>query len=79
MMMTDVVELKMSRDVAICLREKLDTFAGKKIPDNAKSEIREFIERHRKKIFKGADFRPTMKELLREFRLQQLKEILQEG
>ena len=75
--MLESKEFKQTKDIAKYLKDLIDKYAGKKIPEKEQEEIRCLTEKYRTKIFRGEDFCPTMIAIMREFRLKRIREVLQ--
>lgn len=67
-----------ARDIAVYIRDKMDSYAGKELPDDFRQEFIDLCndDKIKKKIFKGKEFRSTFKTVLRDDRVMILREIL---
>lgn len=73
-------EFKTTRGLGEYIRDKMDLYLGKELPKEFKIEFMELCndKQTKKKIFSGSDFSKTFKIVLREGRLELLKEILKD-
>lgn len=73
-------EFRTVRELAIYVREKMDTYVGRELPLEFKKEFLAlcYDANYRKKIFKATDFSAGFKTVLRDGRLELLKKILKE-
>lgn len=70
-----------TRDIAVYIRDKMDSYAGKELSDTFRQEFINLCndDTIKKKIFKGKDFRSTFKTVLRDDRLKILRKILDDA
>lgn len=71
-------EFKLARELAIYLRDEMDKYLGRELSPEFKKEFLDYCEdmKYKKMIFRGSDFSATFYTVMRENRINQLREIL---